>query len=164
MKKIFKFAFLFLLGALILNTLSWYFIGKHNVLETSLNFFHQDDIPSSIDTLFIYSGYISTSDSVPYGDISRFNESTRNSFIDNLKVFSKANKIKYIDSPGDIFSELSNGNINFLVNIDYRYIFYTDVFVGVVTPEGYVGEYEQEYLWFFGWWQINESEVGWPAV
>lgn len=162
--KFFKYTLLFLLVTLILNTISWYFIGKQKVLETSLSFFHQDEKHHPIDTLFIYSGYLSPSDSIPYGDISGFNESTRNDYLENLKVSSKANKIQYVNSTGEIFSNLSDGNINFLVNIEYKYPFYAEIYVGEISSDWYVGEYEQEYLWFFGWWQLKESEIGWPAV
>lgn len=162
--KFFKYTLFFLLGTLILNTITWYFIGKENVLKTSLSFFHQDEQYYPIDTLFIYSGYLNPSDLEIYGDISGIKESFRNEFLANLTISSNANKVQYINSTGEIFSELSDGNINFLVNIDYRYLFSAEIFVGVVTSEWYVAEYKQEYVWFFGWWQLKESEIGWPAV
>lgn len=144
---------------MVLNTISWLFIGKQNALDLSLNFYDNFSNGGSVsDTLFVYSTYTISGEIFETVDFGSIQDNYRESFF--TKLTSKSNKsVKFIDDTTNLFSEYESGNSNFHVSLDYIYPFYLYVSSGYAAL-GSAAINEQHYFWFFYWWPIGEAGGG----
>ena len=156
-----KLIFLILSSILVLNAISWLFIGKEKALDLSLNYF--DYLYSPSDTLFVYSIFTIESDIgkivYEYDDFSKFKERTKKLFLTKLNSQDQVKNVKFVDSTIVLFSDYEPGLGNFFIDLEYNYPFYLNVISGIAV-NGFGGEYEQNFIWFFRWWEIGEAGRG----
>ena len=155
MTKILKHVSVGLAAVIGLNLLTWATAGRASVFSETAAFFEESCPLYEIDSLHVFASV--PSDEPGYSFAGDLNRQQRARFLNTLSKVS-GSEVVYHPVAGDLWSD-TVGDVNFSVWVDRRIPLYANV-VAAETVSGYAADYEQPFVWAFGWWAIGPARAG----
>lgn len=141
--------------AIGLNLLGWAAVGRASAFAEATGFFEESCPLYEVDTLHVFASV--PSDEPGYSSAGDLSRGQRARFLNALSEVS-GSEVVYHPVAGALWSG-TDGDVNFSVWVDRRIPLYANV-VAVETVSGYAADYEQPFVWAFGWWAIGPARAG----
>ena len=140
-----------------INLLTWFIIGRDQILLKTIPFFDHSCPVLQLDTLHVYAGYVLDNESPERSTVGAFSKQTRHTLLDSLAKRSQS-IIEDHNTTTNLFPN-SPEKVHFGVWIDRRYPFYAHVIAGEAAL-GFGATYSQHWVWAFGWHPVGRAHGG----
>jgi len=164
MKHVLKNLALFILAILILNILTWFFIGRDSILLKGADIEQTISYIQKPDTLFLFIGKVEDEYNYRFSDFSRNTIDKLETELEsqNITVIVDSRTLPLDDPDSDARSLLENTGANVLaydIAVRPKFPLVTEIFRTLWVP-GFGTDDGAVYLWIFGWRELYHTGTG----